>query len=163
VIDMVGALTRAQSPIRVTLSAAVGHGNKTDEGTTTLPSATKFNPVALAESPETQTLTPVTTEEASDIVTNCKIWFCGSARKLKHFICQAIDPSLLAARCLRSSQRGCLCFRNMLPESRLPVIETFPNPGRLGCEKLNGRNCPLSGGRCARYLLKTESLICISL
>jgi hypothetical protein len=49
----------------------------------------KSNPVAVAESPETQTLTPAATKEASDILINCKISVCGCTQKLKTFICPA--------------------------------------------------------------------------
>jgi hypothetical protein len=50
-------------------------GNKTDEGTMMLPAERepKFNPVAIAQSRETQTLTPVTAKDASDILNNCTI------------------------------------------------------------------------------------------
>jgi hypothetical protein len=57
----------------VTASVLASKGKKTDEGTMMLPSEPKSNPATVAESPETQTLTPATTKEASDILINSKI------------------------------------------------------------------------------------------
>jgi hypothetical protein len=58
----------------VTHSAAVGEGKKIDEGTVMplLESNSKSDPVAVADPRETQSLTPATTKEASDILINCR-------------------------------------------------------------------------------------------
>jgi hypothetical protein len=48
-------------------------GKKSDEGTMMLPPTPKFNPAAVADSPQAQTLTPATTKKASDILINCKM------------------------------------------------------------------------------------------
>jgi hypothetical protein len=56
----------AQGSIRVTPTAAAGEGKKTDEGTMRPP--TESDSVAAADPRETQSLTPATTEEASDIM-----------------------------------------------------------------------------------------------
>jgi hypothetical protein len=71
--DKISALSNAQLPIRVTDSVTAGEGRKTDEGTMMLPSPHVSNPAAVAESPQTRTLTPATTKEASDILINRKI------------------------------------------------------------------------------------------
>jgi hypothetical protein len=58
-------------------SAATGEGKKTDEGTV-MPRPepnSKSDPVAVADPPETETLTLATTKEASDILTNCRNGF----------------------------------------------------------------------------------------
>jgi hypothetical protein len=73
VIDMIGSVSNAQTLIRVTLSFAVRDGKKTDAGTMMLWSELESNQATVAESPETQTLMPATTKEASDILMNCKI------------------------------------------------------------------------------------------
>jgi hypothetical protein len=70
---MINTLSNAQLPIRVTDSVSASEGKKTVEGTMMLPSEPKSNPAAVTESPETQTLTPATTKEASDILIHCKI------------------------------------------------------------------------------------------
>jgi hypothetical protein len=56
----------------VTLSATVGEGKKIDDGTMmpTPEPDSNSNPVAVADPRETQSLTPATTNEASDIMTN---------------------------------------------------------------------------------------------
>jgi hypothetical protein len=43
-----------------------------------LSSAPEANPVTVVKWPQTQILTPATTKEASDILINCKIEFCGN-------------------------------------------------------------------------------------
>jgi hypothetical protein len=73
VIDKIGAFTNARPPIRVTAGVTAGQGKKTDEGTTMLPSAHESNPAVAAESPQTRTLTPATTKDASDILIRGKI------------------------------------------------------------------------------------------
>jgi hypothetical protein len=64
---MIGLFSNARPPSRVTASVPASQGKKTDEGTTMLKSTPESNPVAVAELPETQTLTSATTKEASDI------------------------------------------------------------------------------------------------
>jgi hypothetical protein len=103
---MIGALSNAQPPIRVRLSVADSRGKKTDEGTVMSSSAPKSNRAAVAESPETRTrtpATPATPKEASDITSKCtcKISFCGSTQKLRHFIDPAASRPLLAAAAQR--------------------------------------------------------------
>jgi hypothetical protein len=95
VIDVIDAFSNAQSPIRVTARLPTRQGKKTDEGTMMLPPAPKFNPSAVVVWPETQTLIPATTEKASDIVTNCKIEFCGGIQKVRDFVCPAKYRPLL--------------------------------------------------------------------
>jgi hypothetical protein len=72
VIDLIGAFPNAELPIRVTDSVLASEGKKTDEGTMMFSSQHKSNPATVAESPETRTLTPATTKEASDILINCR-------------------------------------------------------------------------------------------
>jgi hypothetical protein len=57
----------------VTDRVPASEGKKTGDGMMMWPSARQSNPVAVAESPETLTLTPATTREAPDILINCKI------------------------------------------------------------------------------------------
>jgi hypothetical protein len=54
----------------VTPTAAVGEGKKIDEGTMIPPSNPKSDPVAVADPRETRSLTPATTKETADILTN---------------------------------------------------------------------------------------------
>jgi hypothetical protein len=70
---MIDAFSNARSSIWVTASLSARQGKKTDDETMMLPPAPKFNPAAVAVWPKTQTLMPATTEEASDILINCKI------------------------------------------------------------------------------------------
>jgi hypothetical protein len=58
----------------VTPSAAAGEGKKTDEGAMMplLESNSKSDPVTVADPRETQSLTPATTNEVSDILINCR-------------------------------------------------------------------------------------------
>jgi hypothetical protein len=90
----------ANGPVRiwVTTSLPARQGKKTDEGTMMLPPATKFNSTAVAVWPKTQTLTPATTEKASDILINCKIEFCVGTQKLRESVCPAKYRSLPAQR-----------------------------------------------------------------
>jgi hypothetical protein len=69
---MIDAFSNTRPPSRVTASVTASEGKKTDEGTMMLPSTAEYNPATVAESPETQTLTPATTKEASDILINCR-------------------------------------------------------------------------------------------
>jgi hypothetical protein len=71
-IAMIGALSNTRRPSRVMASVPTSEGKKTDEGTMTLPSTAESNPVTVVESPETQTLTPATTKEISDMLINCR-------------------------------------------------------------------------------------------
>jgi hypothetical protein len=61
----------------VTLSAATREGKKTDEGTMMSPPEpnSQSDAVAIADPLETRSLTPATTKEASDILTNCRNLF----------------------------------------------------------------------------------------
>jgi hypothetical protein len=54
---------------------AARKGKKTEEGTMMWPLRAESSPMAIADSPEAQTLTPATTKEGSDIVRNCKPLF----------------------------------------------------------------------------------------
>jgi hypothetical protein len=122
VIDLIGRVLDSQGSIRVTASVPASQGKKTDEGTMMLPSTPESNPAAVPESPETQIPTPATTKDASDILINWKIEFCGGTQKLRDFVCPATYRSLLppapgAVRRFGSSQHGCLCFRDVLCES----------------------------------------------
>jgi hypothetical protein len=58
----------------VTHSAAVGEGEKIDEGTMMLPSEQEFesDPVAVADPRETQNPTRAATKDASNILINCR-------------------------------------------------------------------------------------------
>jgi hypothetical protein len=70
----------AQPPIRVMSRVPARYGKKTDEGTMMLSLAHESNLAAVAEPPQTRTLTPATTEEASDILINGTIKFCGGTQ-----------------------------------------------------------------------------------
>jgi hypothetical protein len=74
VIDVIFVPRNGKLPIRVTLSVAANEGKKTDEGTTMAPAECGSNSVAVADLPETQSLTPATTKEASDIQIKLQIW-----------------------------------------------------------------------------------------
>jgi hypothetical protein len=69
-MDETSAFPNAEPPIRVTSSVTARQGKKTAEGTIMLPSAHESNLAAVAESPQTQILTPATTKEASDVLIN---------------------------------------------------------------------------------------------
>jgi hypothetical protein len=69
----------------VTASVPASQGEKTDEGTMMLKSTPESNPVAVAELPETQTLTPATTKEATDILINCRNRFLRTM-KIERFL-----------------------------------------------------------------------------
>jgi predicted aconitase len=71
VTDVVCAFVAGRWPIRTTCSAAASEGKKTEEGT--MMSWPESNTVAVANPPEEQTMTPATTERASDIMTNRKL------------------------------------------------------------------------------------------
>jgi hypothetical protein len=73
VIDLIGALPNAPSPMLLTDSVRTSQGKKTDEGAMMLPSAPESNPAAIAESPQTPNLTLATTKDASDILIRGKI------------------------------------------------------------------------------------------
>jgi hypothetical protein len=60
-------------PIWVTSGAADGEGKKTEEGTMMLTPGPQSSFVTVTDPPEAQTVTSATTEEVSDILTNCKI------------------------------------------------------------------------------------------
>jgi hypothetical protein len=62
----------ARQLIRPTLNAAAGEGKKIDEGAMMPPleSNIKSSPMAVADPPEMQSLTPATGKEPSDIPTN---------------------------------------------------------------------------------------------
>jgi hypothetical protein len=76
VIDLIGCSLNAPSPIRLTHSVAVSDGTKREEGTVMrTPPNFKSDAVAVADPRQTQRLTPATTKEASDILTNCRNWF----------------------------------------------------------------------------------------
>jgi hypothetical protein len=62
---MIGRLANAQPPIRVTISVRASQGKKTDEGTIMLMAELKSNSLAVAEPPETHTLTPATAKEGA--------------------------------------------------------------------------------------------------
>jgi hypothetical protein len=64
VIEKISAFSSAELLIRVTSTPPAGEGKKTDEGTMMLPSAHESNPATVAESPQTQTLTPATTNKS---------------------------------------------------------------------------------------------------
>jgi hypothetical protein len=69
---MIRVLLNARGPIWVTSSVAASEGKKTEEGMTMSTPEPPSNSVAVADQPEVQNLTPAMTEEAADIVTNCK-------------------------------------------------------------------------------------------
>jgi hypothetical protein len=71
-ITMIGALSNTRQPSRVMASVPASEGKKTDEGTMMLPSTAESNPATVAAPPKTQTLTPATTKEASDILIKCR-------------------------------------------------------------------------------------------
>jgi hypothetical protein len=71
--NVICVFANAQRKIWVTFRVAVNEGKQTEEGTMTSTPERLSHFVAAADPPEAQTLTPVTTEEASDILTNCKI------------------------------------------------------------------------------------------
>jgi hypothetical protein len=73
VTNVIRVSANAQRTIWVMLSVALSEGKKIEEGMTTPTPEPPNNSVAVAHPPEAQTQTPATTEEASDIVTNCKI------------------------------------------------------------------------------------------
>jgi hypothetical protein len=72
---LIAAPRNARGPIWVTSSVAASEGKKTEEGTIISTNEPKSlsNSVAIVNPPDAQILTPPTTEEASDILTNCKI------------------------------------------------------------------------------------------
>jgi protoporphyrinogen oxidase len=70
---MIRVLSNARGPIWVTSSVADSDGKKTEEGMTMSTLETHSNLVATANPPEAQNLMSATTQEASDIVTNCTI------------------------------------------------------------------------------------------
>jgi hypothetical protein len=72
-IDVISAVLNAQDPIWVTYSGAASEGKKTDEGTIMSTPESLSKPVAVANPPEAQTPAPARIEDASDILTNCKI------------------------------------------------------------------------------------------
>jgi hypothetical protein len=72
-MDMIRVLLNAREPIWVTYSVAASEGKKTEEGMTMSTPEPASNSVAVADPTETQNLTPAAMEEASDIVTNCRI------------------------------------------------------------------------------------------
>jgi hypothetical protein len=66
VIDVISRLSNEHHPMRPIHSVAATEGKKADAGTmTTHPDA---NPTIVTDSADTQTLTPATTTEASDIL-----------------------------------------------------------------------------------------------
>jgi hypothetical protein len=64
---LIQLLANASPPIPVTNIVAETDGKKTEEGMMTSPP--EVNPVAIADFPETEMLTPVTTRSVSDIRT----------------------------------------------------------------------------------------------
>jgi hypothetical protein len=70
---MIRVLSNAREPIWVTYSIAASEGKKTEEGMMMSTPEPPSNSVAVADPTEAQNLTPAMTEEASDIVTNCKV------------------------------------------------------------------------------------------
>jgi hypothetical protein len=72
---VIAAPKNARESICVTFSVAASDGKKNEQGTMMLLPKHDSNPVAVADPPETQILTPTpaTTEEAPLILTNCKI------------------------------------------------------------------------------------------
>jgi hypothetical protein len=57
----------------VTYNVAASEGKKTEEGMTTPTLELLSNSIAVTNLPEAQPLTPARSEEASDILTSCKI------------------------------------------------------------------------------------------
>jgi hypothetical protein len=74
-MSVISVPRNARGPIWVTVSVADSDGKKTDEGTMMWRPEPSSNSVAFADPPEVQTLTPATTEEASDILINCKMYY----------------------------------------------------------------------------------------
>jgi hypothetical protein len=62
----------ARGWIWVTTSAAAGERKKTHEGRMMPPPDCRSDPVAVGDPLETQTVTPATTKEPSDILMNCR-------------------------------------------------------------------------------------------
>jgi hypothetical protein len=73
--DMIRMFANPGGPIRMTSGVATSEEKKTEEGTVMSLPEPEYNPVAVADPPEAQTLTPATTERVSDILTNCRIYF----------------------------------------------------------------------------------------
>jgi hypothetical protein len=59
----------------MTSSVATSEGKKTEEGRMRSPPEPEYNPLAIADPPEAQTLSAAMTERVSDILTNCKIYY----------------------------------------------------------------------------------------
>jgi hypothetical protein len=72
VTDVIGTFSDPRGPIWMTSSVAASEGKKTEEGMTMSTPEPPSNSVALADPLEARNLTPATTKEAADIVTNCK-------------------------------------------------------------------------------------------
>jgi hypothetical protein len=69
-MDVIRVARNAQPLVRVRPGFASSLGKKTDEGTMMSPPQpnSKSNPSIASNAPETQTLTPETTKDATDIV-----------------------------------------------------------------------------------------------
>jgi hypothetical protein len=72
---MIDVLAKARGPNWVTFSVAASEGKKTHDRTMMWPAERKSNAAAVADPPEAQTSTPATTNQLSDILSNCSISF----------------------------------------------------------------------------------------
>jgi hypothetical protein len=122
VIDVICRGPNSKWPIWVTSSVAIREGKKTEEGTMMSPSEheseSESNLTVIIDPPETQSLTPATTKEASDILINCRNWFWESHEienyeRLDHVPPQPPPPGR-ATLCFVSYQWGYFCRSQQL-------------------------------------------------
>jgi hypothetical protein len=86
VIASIDTLSTPKRAILVTASVTASEGKKTHVGTMIPSLAAESNPAAVAESPEAPNLMPATAKKTSDIVMNCRVYFCGGTQKLRCYV-----------------------------------------------------------------------------
>lgn len=126
--DIIRVFSDTRSPNCVTPSVAASEGKKTDEGTRRCRRQAKSNPVAVADPPEGQTLTPVRAKWATDMMIDCKTEFCGGTQKLKGAICPATYRLLLAPRSSggRAAPQCIPVLRSLFSQRLLSLVRLRP-------------------------------------